>query len=450
MDSLDFETQLVSSMMIKGDHPDVREVMGKIPAEAFYDGRMREIYVAVCSLINQCEPTDPFTVKDCVSDATKDIVVTVSSRCVSASNIKAWAKRVRQCWMLRKAKDRMSEAMSILELANVKNINEAISQAASLLSGIEMESNDKLPRRLSEIIPDWVDVLERRLEGKKSGLYLEVGIEPIDQKYGGFDRTDLIVIAGSPGMGKTELAVFISNNIGKKKGVGLFFSLEMSDTQMVERHIGDRSTLSITKLRNPLEMTDEDHARMNMAVSELLDQNNYVMTGSFSVDEIISHAVRMATGDEGLSFLSIDYLQLVKKMKAERNDIAIGDITRKLKLFALEYKVPVILLSQLNRSSAVRQDKRPVIQDLKESSSIEQDADVIIFPFREEVVNKESRMKGIAEIIVAKYRSGEPFTPYMGWRNGHFVNIDQEEVARMVAENERRGEGKKEKSSGWM
>lgn len=450
MDSLDFETQLVSSMMINGDHPDTHEVISKIPAEAFANSVLREIYKAVCSLIAQCEPTDPFTVRECVPASCRDHVVTVSSSCKAAANMRAWAKRVRQCWMIRTAKQNMLAAIEILDSTNAKNLNANMSEIAKLVGTLEMESNDRLPRRLSEVLPDWVDVLDKRLAGKKSGLYLHVGIEPMDEKYGGFDRTDLIVVAGQPGMGKTELAIMMANYIGSQRGVGLFVSMEMSDTQVAERHIADRSGLSIGKLRNPADMYDEDYARMSQAIAELNEQDNYILDQTMTVDEIISHAERLARGDNGLAFLAIDYLGLIIKAKAERNDIAIGDITRKLKKFALQFKVPVILLSQLNRNVAQRADKRPIIQDLRDSGSIEQDADVIIFPYRDEVHDKDTRLKGIAEIIVAKYRSGEPGTFYMGWRNGHFVNIDQEEVARMVAENERRDEGKKEKSSGWM
>jgi replicative DNA helicase len=450
MDSLDFETQLVSSMMINGDHPDTHEIIGKLPEEAFANAALRDMYRAVSSLIRQCEPTDPFTVRDVVHESFREHVLAVSKSCISSSNMRAWAKRVRQAWMVRLAKKNMLEALQLLEQTNTQNINDNMREVAKLVSSLEMESNDRLPRRLSEILPDWVDVLEKRMQGVDSGLYLKVGIEPMDDKYGGFGRTDLIIIAGQPGMGKTELAVMMANYIGSQRGVGLFVSMEMSEMQVAERHIADRSSLSVGKLRNPLELTDEDYAKMSMAIAQINEQDNYVIDQTMSVDEIIAHAERLSRGEKGLAFLAVDYLGLIIKQKAERNDIAIGDITRKLKKFSLQYKVPVLLLCQLNRKVADRADKRPIIQDLRDSGSIEQDADAIIFPYRDEVHHETSRMKGIAEIIVAKYRHGEPGTFYMGWRNGHFVNVDQEEVMRRVAENERdSSEGKKQKG-GWM
>lgn len=436
MDSYDFEEQLVGSMIIKGDHVDCHDISSKLPREAFENMHLAEMYSVITSLLNKCEPIDMFTVQDGVGEQTKDFVLTVSSRCKSAANIKSWAKRVRQCWMLRKGHADFMRAAAILASASAHDINEKIAEASALVGGLKLETNDKLPRRVSEIIPDWMDVLDKRLQGSDSKMYLKVGVEPLDSKYGGFDRTDLIVIAGQPGMGKTELAIMMANYIGSQRESGLFVSMEMSDTQVVERHIADRSTVSVGKLRNPIDMSDEDYARVNDSIGGLMDQDNYILDATMSVDEIINHATRMAMGDVGLGFLCIDYLGLVKKGKAERNDLAIADITRKLKSFSLQYKVPVILLSQLNRNVASRADKRPIIQDLRDSGSIEQDADVIIFPYRDEVHDKNSNMKGIAEIIVAKYRSGEPTTAYMGWKNGHFVNIDQDEVARKYAQNE--------------
>ena len=436
MESLEYEQQLVGSMMVKGDHIDCQDIIGKLPEEAFENFHTREMYRAISSLLRKCEPVDMFSVKDSVHDNTKEFVIQLTRNVVSGANIKAWAKKVRQCWMIREAVKKYQEAINVLSNANPSNLNESVIAASTLTNSVQFETNDKLPRRLSEILPDWLDVIEKRMQGQESGLYLKVGIDPIDEKYGGFDRTDLIVVAGSPGMGKTEIAIKIANAIGSNRERGLFVSMEMSEIQIADRHVADKSGLSMGVLRNPGDMTDEDYARMGMAVNQLMEQDNYVLDETMTVDAIIAHAERMVMGD-GLGFLCVDYLGLVKKNKAERNDLAIGDITRRLKEFALKFKVPVILLSQLNRKVAERADKRPIIQDLRDSGSIEQDADVIIFPYRDEVHNKESSMKGIAEVIVAKYRSGEPMTAYMGWKNGHFINIDQEQAAMRFAENER-------------
>lgn len=434
MESYDFEHQLVGSMMVKGDHIDCREIAGKLPAEAFENFHLKSMYQAIVTLLNKAEPVDMFTVKDAVPAATKDFVVEVACKCSSAANIRGWAKRVRQCWMLRRGEAELKRAAELLAGAGTHDLNDRIAEVSGILSRLQFETNDKLPRRIGDLLDDYMVVLENRMKGEESGLYLKTGIQPMDDAYGGLDRTDLIVIAGRPGMGKTELAINIANSVGRQKGKGLLISMEMSDMQVVERHVADRAGLSVGTLRNPLNMIQEQYTRLTAATGTLLDEDNHVIDGSFTVDECIAHAERMNM-DGGLSFLAIDYLGLIEKPSNIPEHQAIADITRKLKQFCLRNKVPVILLAQLNRGPEGRQEKRPGLGDLAKSGAIEQDADVIIFPYRDEVYDENSNMKGIAEIIIGKYRSGQPQTFYMGWKNGHFVNIDQQEAAKQYAAN---------------
>ena len=434
MESYDFEHQLVGSMMVKGDHIDCREIAGKLPAEAFENFHLKSMYQAIVTLLNKAEPVDMFTVKDAVPSATKDFVVEVACKCSSAANIRGWAKRVRQCWMLRRGEAELKRAAELLAGAGTHDLNDRIAEVSGILSKLQFETNDKLPRRIGDLLDDYMVVLENRMKGDESGLYLKTGIQPMDDAYGGLDRTDLIVIAGRPGMGKTELAINIANSVGRQKGKGLLISMEMSDMQVVERHVADRAGLSVGTLRNPLNMIQEQYTRLTAATGTLLDEDNHVIDGSFTVDECIAHAERMNM-DGGLSFLAIDYLGLIEKPSNIPEHQAIADITRKLKQFCLRNKVPVILLAQLNRGPEGRQEKRPGLGDLAKSGAIEQDADVIIFPYRDEVYDENSNMKGIAEIIIGKYRSGQPQTFYMGWKNGHFVNIDQQEAAKQYAAN---------------
>lgn len=435
MESYDFEHQLVGSMMVKGDHIDCREIAGKLPAEAFENFHLKSMYQAIVTLLNKAEPVDMFTVKDAVPAATKDFVVEVACKCSSAANIRGWAKRVRQCWMLRRGEAELKRAAELLAGAGTHDLNDRIAEVSGILSKLQFETNDKLPRRIGDLLDDYMVVLENRMQGEESGLYLKTGIQPMDDAYGGLDRTDLIVIAGRPGMGKTELAINIANSVGRQKGKGLFISMEMSDMQVVERHVADRAGLSVGTLRNPLGMIQEQYTRLTAATGTLLDEENHVIDGSFSVEECIAHAERMNM-DGGLSFLAIDYLGLIEKPSNIPEHQAIADITRKLKQFCLRNKVPVILLAQLNRGPEGRQEKRPGLGDLAKSGAIEQDADVIIFPYRDEVYDENSNMKGIAEIIIGKYRSGQPQTFYMGWKNGHFVNIDQQEAAKQFSANQ--------------
>ncbi|SFN76962.1 replicative DNA helicase [Izhakiella capsodis] len=437
MNSYETEELLIGAMMLKGDHIDCREIAGKLPSEAFENAHLRSMYRVITSLLDKAEPVDVFSVQNGVREETKSFVLDVFQRQISAANIRAWAKRVRRNWMSRKAIADMTRAIYLLENASVHNADDIAREVAHIIGGIKLETSDRLPRRIGDMLGDYLDVLDRRMKGAESGLYLQTGITPLDEAYGGFDRTDLIIIAARPGMGKTELAVNIANSIGRQNGKGLLISMEMSDMQIVERHVADRAGLSLELLRNPLNMLDEQYTRLTAATGTLLDENNHVLSGSFSVDEIIAQAERM-NADAGLSFLAIDYLTLIKRPKDTAPHTAIAEITGKLKQFCLRQKVPVILLSQLNRGPESRVDKRPNLGDLRESGSIEQDADVIIFPYRDEVYNKNSEMRGVAEIIIGKYRSGQPRTFFMGWNKGHFVNIDQTQVAHLYSDNKQK------------
>ncbi|NDJ59422.1 DNA helicase [Enterobacteriaceae bacterium 4M9] len=441
MESYEFEYQLVGSMLVKGDHIDCREVAGKLPADAFENFHLRSMYKSIVTLLTKAEPVDIFTVQAAVPEATKGMVIEVGAKCVTAANIRGWAKRVRQCWMLRRGETELKRAANILASAGTHDLNDRIAEVSGILSKLQFETNDKLPRRIGDMLDDYMVVLENRMRGEESGLYLKTGIQPMDDAYGGFDRTDLIIIAGRPGMGKTELAINIANSIGRQKGKGLFISMEMSDMQVVERHVADRAGLAVGTLRNPINMIQEQYTRLTAATGTLLDEENYVIDGSFTVDECIAHAERLNM-DGGLSFVAIDYLGLIDKPSNMPEHQAIADITRKVKQFCLRNKVPAILLAQLNRGPEGRQDKRPGMGDLAKSGSIEQDADVILFPYRDEVYDENSSMKGIAEIIVGKYRSGQPQTFYMGWKNGHFIHIDQAEAAKRYVQNQSETKGK--------
>ena len=148
MDSYDFEHQLVASMILKGDHIDCREIAGKLPADAFENFHLRNMYQAITTLLNKAEPVDMFTVKDSVPSTTKDFVLEVASKCSSAANIRGWAKRVRQCWMLRRGEAELKRAAGILASAGTHDINDRIAEVSGILSKLQFETNDKLPRRM--------------------------------------------------------------------------------------------------------------------------------------------------------------------------------------------------------------------------------------------------------------------------------------------------------------
>ena len=435
MNSHEFERLMVGGVIMMGNCDKTREIMSETTPDMIDNSVIRETYKIACSLVNQAEALEQESVYNALPENFRSGFMELF-RGVSFANLDVWARRVRECHMVRTTKVILLEAVERIDATNPENIKSLSSDLQGMLSKINLEgtgSDSRVPHRLSELMDDYMDVHERRAKGGDSGMYLKTGIRAMDEEYGGIDPTDLVIIAGRPGMGKTELTIAISNNVCNQRGKGLFVSLEMSEMQVVERNLADRGDISVTRLRNPEKMEQIDYDKLTRSMGELMEEDNYVIAGSFTVDEILRQADRL-NRDNDLSYLAIDYLQLITLSGNDRKDLQIAEVTRRLKLWSLEKKVPVFLLSQLNRNLEQRPDKRPLMSDLRESGSIEQDADMIIFTYRDEVYNENSDLKGIAELIIGKYRSGKPTTFYQTFRNGHFKDIDQDYAKGVVEE----------------
>ena len=249
-----------------------------------------------------------------------------------------------------------------------------------------------------------LDILSNQ-EGSITGV--ATGFAEMDDKTSGLQPGDLVVVAGRPSMGKTTLAINIAENasIGNNIPTGIF-SLEMPAEQISFRMIGSIARVNQTRLRNG-NLSDEDWPRINSAVSILSDAPIYIDDTPALTPTSLRARARRLKRQHNLGLIVVDYLQLMQSgTSSENRATEISEITRSLKALARELSIPVIALSQLNRSVDSRTDKRPQMSDLRESGAIEQDADVIFFIYREEVYDNESPKKGIAEIILAKQRNG--------------------------------------------
>ncbi|HAI1440358.1 TPA: AAA family ATPase, partial [Escherichia coli] len=307
------------------------------------------------------------------------------------------------------------------------------------LSAIRKPRDEVKPIRLGEIITDYTDTLDRRLRNGEESDTLKTGIEELDAITGGMNAEDLVIIAARPGMGKTELALKIAEGVASRvipgsdvrRGV-LIFSMEMSALQIAERSIANAGRMSVSVLRNPASMDDEGWARVANGMSQLADLDVWVVDASrLSVEDIRSIAERHKQENPNLSLIMADYLGLIEKPKADRNDLAIAHISGSLKAMAKDLKTPVISLSQLSRDVEKRPNKRPTNADLRDSGSIEQDADSIIMLYREAVYDENSSAAPFAEIIVTKNRFGSLGTVYQRFCNGHFVACDQDEARQI-------------------
>jgi replicative DNA helicase len=288
-------------------------------------------------------------------------------------------------------------------------------------------NKDDGPKNIEQILEATVSRIESLVSTPHDGVTgVDTGYQDLNKKTAGLQRSDLIIIAARPSMGKTTFAMNLCENAAMlhEKPV-LIFSLEMPSEQIMMRMLASLSRVDQTRIRTG-QLEDEDWARISATMGILLEKKNMYIDDSSGLTptEVRSRARRIYRENDGLSMIMIDYLQLMRVPSLSDNrTLEIAEISRSLKALAKELNVPVVALSQLNRSLEQRADKRPVNSDLRESGSIEQDADLIMFIYRDEVYHENSDMKGIAEIILGKQRNGPIGTVRLTF-NGHWSRFD--------------------------
>jgi replicative DNA helicase len=278
--------------------------------------------------------------------------------------------------------------------------------------------------RVGDIVQDSIRIVEKLYDQKEAVTGLASGLSKLDMMTAGFQPSDLIIVAARPAMGKTSLVLGWSQFVGiaGKKPVA-FFSLEMSKEQLVLRMLCSESRINNSSVRTG-DLTERDFARIVDGASRLAEAPIFIDdTPAITITELRAKARRLHR-DHKLGIIMVDYLQLLRSPAySHSREQEISDISRSLKALAKELNVPVIALSQLNRSVESRTDKRPMQSDLRESGAIEQDADIIMFIYRDEVYNKESLDKGVAEIIIAKQRTGPTGTVRVAF-SGEYTRFD--------------------------
>lgn len=292
----------------------------------------------------------------------------------------------------------------------------------------ESRSNKEAgPRRIDQILDATIERIEMLFQQNNDGVTgINTGYQDLNKKTSGLQRSDLIILAARPSMGKTTLAMNICENAAmlQDKPV-LVFSLEMPAEQIIMRTLASLARVDQTRIRTG-QLEDEDWARISSAIGILLEKRNIWIDDSSGLTptEVRSRARRLHREQGGLGLIMLDYLQLMRVPGIRDNrTLEIAEISRSLKALAKELQVPVMALSQLNRSLEQRGDKRPINSDLRESGAIEQDADLIMFIYRDEVYHENSDMKGIAEVIIGKQRNGPIGTVRLVF-NGHWSRFD--------------------------
>lgn len=414
--SIEAEQQVLGSIMQWPECFD--EVAGLLRAEDFYRRDHRLIYEAILALDG--EQIDTFMVHDYLERRHQDVgglayLGSLTSGAVSKHNVIAYGQLIANRALERRV---ITAANQILDLCynGAAPTESKTAQAEQILSAaLDSQVRDTEPKPIKHYLTGAVDEIDKAFQAGDVIRGLSTGLPDLDEKISGLNPGDLIIIAGRPSMGKSTLAFNIADHVANvSQKVTLGFTLEMNGKKIALRQISALGNVGHWALRNG-KLGDEDWPRITYAVGQLAESKLYIDDSPcLSITQLRAKARRLAR-KQGLGLIVVDYLQLLEMPGDNRNN-AIGEATRGLKRLAGELQVPVIVLSQLNRGLEDRPNKRPRMSDLRESGAIEQDADVVLFIYRDEVYNEDGPYQGLAELIIAKQRDGALGTVRVGFR----------------------------------
>ncbi|TCT24601.1 primary replicative DNA helicase [Melghiribacillus thermohalophilus] len=402
--------------------------------EDFYRTSHQRIYEAMLNLSNKGEPIDLVTVTTALSDAKMlDEVGGVSylsdlaNSVPTAANIEYYAKIVEEKSTLRRL---ISAATNIVKAAyDEEDIEQVLDDAERSVLEVSNRKNTGNFKNIKDVLIDVYDNIEKLHHHDNEITGVPTGFKDLDQITSGFQKNDLIIIAARPSVGKTAFALNIAQNVAihAQENVAIF-SLEMGAEQLVMRMLCAEGNIDAQRLRTG-RLESEDWGKLTMAMGSLSNAGIFIDdTPGIKVSEIRSKCRRLKQ-EHGLGLILIDYLQLIQGSgrSRENRQQEVSEISRSLKALARELNVPLIALSQLSRGVEQRQDKRPIMSDIRESGSIEQDADIVGFLYRDDYYNKESEKENIIEIIIAKQRNGPVGTVELAFVKEYnkFVNLDR-------------------------
>lgn len=412
--SIEAEQSVLGSIMLDNQAWD--RVVERLQERDFYRHDHRLIFRAMESLVRHNTPIDVLTLAEMLKN-TNELEQTggelyifeLASNTPSIANITAYADIVRERSILRQLIGATHEIANSAFHTEGRSSIEVLDEAERKVFAIaEQGSRGDGPLDIKNLLSKTVDRIDFLFNSKESITGLSTSYTDLDELTSGLQPADLVVVAGRPSMGKTTFAMNIAEHAALKSGKAiLVFSMEMPGESLTMRMLSSLGRIDQHRMRTG-KIEDDDWARITSAVGMLSEAPLFIDdTPALTPAELRSRARRIAKEHGQLGLIVIDYLQLMQVHGHKENRTAeISEISRSLKALAKELQVPVIALSQLNRSLEQRSDKRPVMSDLRESGAIEQDADLIIFIYRDEVYNEDSRDKGTAEIIIAKQRNG--------------------------------------------
>jgi replicative DNA helicase len=410
--NLEAEESLLGALLLSREAVGTVAELGLVPSD-FYKPAHQHVYDAIRALTSAGQPVDVVTVGDelrrlgLLDDlGGSSALMELQNATPAVSNAKRYATIVQDTAMLRRL---IGVASQIAELAydEPDDVTKALDEAEARVFEVAERRVTDSTRTLSELLSLTMDQLQVTFERGSTITGTPTGYHDLDELLSGLQPSSLVIVGARPAMGKSAFALGMATHVAQTANLPvLFFSLEMGHGELAQRILSSEARVDSQKIRTG-RLTESDWSKVGRAIGRLevplhLDDNP-----SVTVMEIRAKARRMKARFGGLGLIVIDYLQLMQgRTSAENRQLEVSEISRNLKVLARELEVPIVALSQLSRNLETRSDKRPMLADLRESGSLEQDADVVMFLYRDEVYHPDSADKGMAEVIVAKHRSG--------------------------------------------
>ena len=428
------EQAVIGSMLT--DRDAVISAIEVLKEEDFYREDNKTIYEAILNLYNRSEPIDIITLKAELTSMGMfdkigglEYIVGLPEKVPTTANVEKYISIVKEKSELRRL---IKAANEIIEQGYdpTENIDDIMNSAEKKIFNIMQDKDQKSYSPIKDVLIDAFTELEQLYNQKHHITGVPTGFIDLDYKTAGLHNSDLILIAARPAMGKSAFALNIATNAALKAKVpAVLFSLEMSKEQMVNRILCSEAMVDSNKVRTG-KIDDDDWIKLADTMGDLSEAPIYIDdTPGISINEIRAKCRKLKL-EKNIGLVVIDYLQLVqgssKRAQGSREQ-EISEISRSLKILAKEINVPVIALSQLSRAPEQRPDHRPMLSDLRESGAIEQDADIVMFLYRDDYYNEDSEDKGLAEVIVAKHRAGSTGTVKLVWLGNYtkFANMER-------------------------
>ena len=431
--SLEAEQSVLGSMLI--DKEVIPVVMEILRSEDFYRPDHKEIYDVIIELFDRAQPIDLITVSERLKLHGKlelvgglEYLTNMATAVPTTANVKHYAKLVEEKALLRKLIKTSSDIVD-LGYAAGEEVSYILDKAEQGIFDILQKRSSQGFVPIKDVLVDTFNKLEELYNNKGHVTGIPTGFNDLDFKTSGLHNSDLILIAARPAMGKTAFALNVAQYAAVHGRVPVaIFSLEMSKEQLVNRMLCSEAMVDSSKMRTG-NLEDNDWQKVARALAPLSEAPIFIDdTPGISITEIRAKCRRLKL-EHNIGLVVIDYLQLMQgsRSKSENRQQEISEISRSLKILAKEINIPVITLSQLSRASETRTDHRPILSDLRESGAIEQDADIVMFLYRDDYYNPETEKKNIAEVILAKHRNGSTGTVELVWLGQYtkFANLEK-------------------------